>query len=95
MRPAMLRTVGVVFTLIAAPVLSSAQVPAELLAYPNLVIVNAKVLTVDQQFTVAEAVAMGSSLLVMGRAITSASDPREALESARAERDEAAAKKPR
>ena len=58
MRPAMLRTVGVVFTLIAAPVLSSAQVPAELLAYPNLVIVNAKVLTVDQQFTVAEAVAM-------------------------------------
>jgi orotidine-5'-phosphate decarboxylase len=43
--------------------------------------------------TVAEAVSMGSSLLVMGRAITSSSDPLAALESARAERDEAAARK--
>jgi len=33
-------------------------VPPELLAYPNLVIINGKVLTVDPQFTVAEAVAM-------------------------------------
>jgi len=52
----MLPLLGVVFTVLAAP--SAAQVPAELLAYPNLVIVNGKVLTVDQQFTVAEAVAM-------------------------------------
>jgi len=35
--------------------------------------------------TIAEAVASGSSLLVLGRAITSAPDPRAALESARAE----------
>jgi predicted amidohydrolase YtcJ len=33
-------------------------VPAELLAYPNLVLFNGKVLTVDAQFTVAEAVAV-------------------------------------
>src|SRR5262245_10342291 len=58
MRRAKLRSLGVAFALLAAPGLSGAQVPAELLAYPNLVIVNAKVLTVDQQFTVAEAVAM-------------------------------------
>ena len=43
--------------------------------------------------TVAEAVAMGSSLLVLGRAITGASDPREALVTARSERDRAAASK--
>src|SRR4029453_17330082 len=58
MRRAMLRSLGVALTLLAAPGPSAAQVPAELLAYPNLVIVNGKVLTVDQQFTVAEAVAM-------------------------------------
>src|SRR5262247_2512366 len=56
MRRAMLPLLGVGFTVLAVP--SAAQVPAELLAYPNLVIVNGKVLTVDQQFTVAEAVAM-------------------------------------
>lgn len=39
--------------------------------------------------TVADAVAMGSSLLVLGRAITGAADPRAALEAARAERDRA------
>src|SRR6188474_2017063 len=33
-------------------------VPPELLAYPNLVVVNGKVLTVDPQFRVAEAVAL-------------------------------------
>jgi len=33
--------------------------------------------------TVAEAVAQGSSLLVLGRAVTSALDPRAALEAAR------------
>jgi orotidine-5'-phosphate decarboxylase len=37
--------------------------------------------------TVAEAVRLGASLLVLGRAITSAPDPRAALEEARAERD--------
>ncbi len=40
--------------------------------------------------TVAEAVRAGSSLLVLGRAITSAPDLREALGAARAERDRAA-----
>jgi orotidine-5'-phosphate decarboxylase len=48
----------------------------------------------DQQrvATVAEAVALGSSLLVLGRAITAATDPRAALEAARAEHDGAAPK---
>jgi len=41
--------------------------------------------------TVGEAVSMGSSLLVLGRAVTAAADPRAALEAARAERDRAAA----
>jgi len=36
---------------------------------------------------------MGSSLLVLGRAITAASDPLAALSSVRAERDQAAAAK--
>jgi len=35
-----------------------AQVPPELVAYPNLVLYNGKVLTVDRAFTVAEAVAV-------------------------------------
>jgi orotidine-5'-phosphate decarboxylase len=43
--------------------------------------------------TVAEAVSMGSSLLVLGRAVTAASDPAEALVAARSERDQAAAAK--
>ena len=34
------------------------QVPAELLAYPSLILFNGKVLTVDEQFSVAEAVAV-------------------------------------
>ncbi|HYM81810.1 MAG TPA: orotidine-5'-phosphate decarboxylase [Candidatus Limnocylindria bacterium] len=41
--------------------------------------------------TIAEAVRMGSSLLVLGRALTGASDPRAALDLARAERDQAVA----
>jgi orotidine-5'-phosphate decarboxylase len=39
--------------------------------------------------TVEEAVRAGSSLLVLGRAVTTAEDPRAALEAARAERDRA------
>ena len=35
--------------------------------------------------TIGDALAMGASLLVLGRAITGASDPRRALEDARAE----------
>src|SRR5262245_57189852 len=58
MRRAMLRSLGVAFLLLAPAGPPAAQVPAELLAYPNLVIVNARVLTVDQQFTVADAVAI-------------------------------------
>jgi orotidine-5'-phosphate decarboxylase len=41
--------------------------------------------------TIGEAVRMGSSLMVIGRPITGASDPRQALEAARDERDAAAA----
>ncbi len=44
--------------LTATAAAQTAQVPAELLAYPNLVLVNGQVLTVDAQFTVAEAVAV-------------------------------------
>jgi len=48
--------------------------------------------THDQQrvTTVAEAVRMGSSMLVLGRAVTGAADPAAALAAARAERDAAA-----
>ncbi len=41
--------------------------------------------------TVGEAVRLGSSLIVLGRAVTAAGDPRAALEAARAERDVATA----
>ena len=41
--------------------------------------------------TLAEAVRLGSSLAVLGRAVTAAPDPRAALEAARAQRDAAAA----
>ena len=41
--------------------------------------------------TVGDAVRLGASVLVLGRAITSAADPRAALEAARAERDAALA----
>lgn len=40
--------------------------------------------------TVAEAVRLGAGLMVLGRAVTAAPDPRAALEAARAERDAAA-----
>jgi predicted amidohydrolase YtcJ len=44
---------------LALPSPSPAQtVPAELISYPSLVLVNGKVLTVDSQFTIAEAVAV-------------------------------------
>ena len=45
--------------------------------------------------TVADAVALGSSLIVLGRAVTAAAVPRAALEHARAERDAAASVLPR
>jgi len=60
-RRAMSSAIGFVLAIALAclPALAQAQqVPPELLAYPNLVIVNARVLTVNQQFTVAEAIAM-------------------------------------
>ena len=51
--------VSLVLVLGVRPVAAQVQpVPPELLAYPNLVVVNGKVLTVDPQFSVAEAVAM-------------------------------------
>jgi predicted amidohydrolase YtcJ len=45
-------------TATAAAGQTPAAVPAELLAYPNLVLLNGQVLTVDAQFTIAEAVAV-------------------------------------
>jgi predicted amidohydrolase YtcJ len=61
--PTWIRALIVVVVLLAVATSVGAQtaapaVPAELLAYPNLVLVNGKVLTVDAQFTIAEAVAM-------------------------------------
>jgi len=47
---------AVLLTLVVTP--AGAQVPAELIAYPNLVLYNGKILTVDRAFTVAEAVAV-------------------------------------
>jgi predicted amidohydrolase YtcJ len=61
MRRSLLWFLGVSLTLVLAPRPAAAQVqpvPPELLAYPNLVVVNGKVLTVDPQFRVAEAVAL-------------------------------------
>ena len=54
-------SLGVSLALVLALRPAAAQVqpvPPELLAYPNLILVNGKVLTVDPQFTVAEAVAV-------------------------------------
>ena len=47
-----------VIALVVAVVPAAGQVPAELIAYPDLVLVNGKVVTVDEAFTVAEAVAV-------------------------------------
>jgi hypothetical protein len=60
MRRLILSSVALVLALgLARPVAAQIQpVPQELLAYPNLVLVNGKVLTVDREFTVAEAVAV-------------------------------------
>jgi predicted amidohydrolase YtcJ len=43
---------------LAQPAAPTAPVPPDLLAYPDLVLVNGKILTVDDRFTVAEAVAV-------------------------------------
>jgi hypothetical protein len=48
----------VVLSLLLSPAAASAQVPAELIAYPELVLVNGKILTVDPSFTIVEAVAV-------------------------------------
>jgi predicted amidohydrolase YtcJ len=48
----------VIFAAFAGQPAHAQAPPPELVAYPNLVLVNAQVLTVDQQFTIAEAVAM-------------------------------------
>jgi predicted amidohydrolase YtcJ len=61
MRRVRLWLIGVTIALALAVPAVEAQgpaVPAELLAYPTLVLVNGKVLTVDPRFTVAEAVAI-------------------------------------
>ena len=55
-----LRPLGVAALLaLAVPAAAQVQpVPPELVAYPSLIVLNGKVLTVDPQFTVAEAVAV-------------------------------------
>jgi predicted amidohydrolase YtcJ len=61
MSRALLCSLGLSFALVVAGRPAAAQVqpvPPELLAYPNLVLVNANVLTVDPQFSLAEAVAI-------------------------------------
>ena len=58
MKRAIFWSLGLTAALGLARPAAAQQVPPELLAYPNLVLVNGKVLTVDSQFTVAEAVAM-------------------------------------
>jgi hypothetical protein len=44
--------------IVGAARIAGAQTPPELIAYPNLVLYNGKIITVDAQFTVAEAVAV-------------------------------------
>ena len=61
MHPAMRRFFVTAWALALAsqPAMAQAQtVPTELVSYPNLVVLNGKVLTVDGQFSVAEAVAI-------------------------------------
>jgi predicted amidohydrolase YtcJ len=47
----------VLLALVLTTTSASAQVPSELIAYPDLILVNGKVITVDANFTIAEAVA--------------------------------------
>ena len=62
MHPVMRRffvTAWAASALASQPAMAQAQtVPAELVSYPNLVVLNGKVLTIDGQFSVAEAVAI-------------------------------------
>lgn len=51
-------SIAVAVLTLVAPTPARAQVPAELLAYPELVLVNGKILTVDPAFTIVEAVAV-------------------------------------
>ena len=48
---------SVALALAAVALPASAQVPPELIAYPNLILINGKVVTVDADFTIGEAVA--------------------------------------
>ena len=56
-------------TLAAQPAAAQVQpLPPELVSYPNLILLNGKVLTVDAQFTIAEAVAIRDGrVLAIGR----------------------------
>jgi len=58
MKTRLLHAIAAVGLSAAASAQTPPAVPAELLAHPNLVLVNGQVLTVDPQFTVAEAVAV-------------------------------------
>ena len=68
MHPAMRRFFATAWAL-ALPTMAQAQtVPAELVSYPNLVVLNGKVLTVDGQSSVAEAVAVrDGKIFAVGR----------------------------
>lgn len=57
LRHRLLTLLAVLLPLVASAQ-SPAAPPAELVAYPNLVLVNGKILTVDAQFTIAEAIAV-------------------------------------
>ncbi len=48
---------SVALALAAVALPASAQVPPELIAYPNLILINGTIVTVDADFTIAEAVA--------------------------------------
>ncbi|HVL69699.1 MAG TPA: amidohydrolase family protein [Vicinamibacterales bacterium] len=52
---------------------SPSAAPAELIAYPQLILVNGKIITVDEQFTIAEAVAIRDGRIL---AVGSAADIR-------------------
>jgi hypothetical protein len=50
--------------LLAGPRTAPAQVPAELISYPQTILHNGKILTVDDAFTVAEALAIRDGLIL-------------------------------